>query len=1196
VTCPTCSTENEPGRKFCRECGTPLALVCSNCGASNDAGAKFCGECGTALLEGVRPAAAPPAASPVSPTPTAERRLVSVLFADLVGFTSLSESRDAEEVREMLSRYFDTSRQVIARYGGTIEKFIGDAVMAVWGTPVTREDDAERAVRAALELTTSVADLGTELGVHELRARAGVLTGEAAVTLGAEGQGMVAGDLVNTASRIQSTAEPGQVLVGDATYGATQAAVAYEDAGVHELKGKAEPVQLWRALRVVAGARGALRSQGIEAPFVGRDRELRQLKDLFHATWEEGKAHLLSVTGVAGIGKSRLGWEFFKYIDGLADTVYWHRGRCLPYGDGVAFWALAEMVRMRARIAEEEDPDSAMAKLREVVEAHIPEEDERQWILSRLAHLLGLEDQVPRAGTSSQDAQDLFAAWRRFFERLTETYPVAMVFEDIQWADMALLDFVEYLLDWSKNHPLFVVTLARPELSDRRPTWGAARRNATSLFLEPLTEDAVDRMILGLVPGLPDTTRDAIRERAEGVPLYAVETVRMLLDRGLLRQEGSRYVPTGPIEELAVPESLHALIAARLDGLPELERRVVQEASVLGKTFTRGGLAALTGVEPGDLDPVLTSLVRKEMFGVQQDPRSPEHGQYGFLQSLARKVAYDTMSKHDRKARHLAVARYLEESWGADDDEIVQVVASHYLDAFQAAPEAADAAEIKSKARETLVRAARRGQSLAAHDEAGRYFVRAAELTDHPAARARLLESAGEEIYLAGRPQEAADHFQRAIDLFEAESETHAAARVSGRLGIVEWWDFHRIDEAVERVEAAFAQLSGEVHDPDVAFLAAEAARLHYFRGEAALAFERAEFALRAAEWLGLPEVLSQAMNTKALTYFNEGRLEEGRGLLLRALDIAIQHDLPAATVRAYTNLSVVVFVRDDYEESERIQREAIAVADRYGMRGYRWFLAGHLMTTLWKVGRWDEAVGLWTEVSEFADAPDVAAAREVMGAIAMGILGHQGKTEAALEIEPLFDPLTGSTDVQAHALERLVRSVAARLRGDPGRAIGFAEETLETMPALGIGHASVRDAIEAMLDLLPEARDPVRSGRLFELIADLGPGGRAPAVNAQVARAKARIAAAEGGDPLEIHRNFGSAAAIFEERSMRFWLAITRLDWGEWLMGQGREDEARPLLEQARDTFQRLGAAPSLERVEVLLAPEAASAAGAVT
>src|SRR6266498_3332556 len=357
MLCPTCATENEPGRKFCAECGGPLAA---------------------------QAASLPPLAAP-----TSERRLVSVLFADLVGFTTISESRDAEEVRELLSRYFDTCRRLISLYGGTVEKFIGDAVMAVWGAPTAQEDDAERAVRAALDLVTAVSALGDEVGAPELKARAGVLTGEAAVTLGAEGEGMVAGDLVNTASRIQSLAEAGSVLAGEATKRATEAAIAYEDAGSHQVKGKVEPVSLWRALRVTAGRAGARKAEGLEPPFVGRERELRLVKELLHGCIEERKAHLVSVVGIAGFGKSRLTWEFFKYVDGLAGNVWWWRGRCLAYGEGVTYWALAEMVRTRADIVEGEDPESARPKLREALAPYITDADEFDWIEPRLAHLLG---------------------------------------------------------------------------------------------------------------------------------------------------------------------------------------------------------------------------------------------------------------------------------------------------------------------------------------------------------------------------------------------------------------------------------------------------------------------------------------------------------------------------------------------------------------------------------------------------------------------------------------------------------------------------------------------------------------------------------------------------------------------------------------------------------------------------------------
>jgi AAA ATPase-like protein len=379
-----------------------------------------------------------------------------------------------------------------------------------------------------------VSALGQEVGAPQLRARAGVLTGNAAVTLGAVGEGMVAGDLVNTASRIQAAAEPGCVLVGESTKRATEAAIAYAQAGAHELKDKAEPVPLFRALRVTAGRAGAFKGEGLEPPFVGRDRELRIVKELFHASAEEQKAHLVSVVGIAGIGKSRLSWEFEKYIDGLVDDVWWHRGRCLAYGDGVAYWALGEMVRMRCGISEDEEPASAREKLRAALAEHISAPEERQWVEPRLAHLLALE------GAAPGDQENLFSAWRILFERLAERSPTVLVFEDMHWADTGLLDFLEYMMEWSRGLPLFVLVLARPEFAEERPSWGAGRRGFTSLYLEPLSPQAMGELLSGLVPGLPDELRSSILARAEGIPLYAVETVRMLLDRGLL--EGRKPV------------------------------------------------------------------------------------------------------------------------------------------------------------------------------------------------------------------------------------------------------------------------------------------------------------------------------------------------------------------------------------------------------------------------------------------------------------------------------------------------------------------------------------------------------------------------------------------------------------------------------------------------------------------------------
>ncbi len=536
MICPNCATENKPGRKFCVACATPLATACPNCGAAFDPGDVFCGECGTPLGGGqpaartaasgfgVGPASATrgtsggasgsPAPAPGTPAALAERRLVTVLFADLVGFTPFAEERDAEEVRDTLTRYFELASDVIGRYGGTVEKFIGDAVMAVWGAPTAREDDAERAVRAALDLVDVVKGLGPTI-----QARAGVLTGEAAVTLGATNQGMVAGDLVNTAARLQSVAQPGTVLVGEPTMRAASAAIAFEEAGEQVLKGKQAPVAAYRALRVVSQRGGQGRSDLPEPPFVGRDEELRLLKDLIATTGRDRKTRLVSITGPGGIGKSRLAWELEKYIDGISETIYWHRGRSPAYGEGITFWALGEMVRRRARLAETDDEAATRDRIRSTVADFVPDEEDRRWVEPALLTLLGLEP-APAGGRDV-----LFAAWRIFFERIAERGTTVLLFEDLQWADTGLLDFIEQLLEWSKNVPLIVVTLARPELFDRRPDWGSATRNLTRLALEPLDDGAMRRLLDGFVPGLPDDAiaailgprrRDAAVRRGDG--------------------------------------------------------------------------------------------------------------------------------------------------------------------------------------------------------------------------------------------------------------------------------------------------------------------------------------------------------------------------------------------------------------------------------------------------------------------------------------------------------------------------------------------------------------------------------------------------------------------------------------------------------------------------------------------------------
>ncbi len=965
ITCPNCSAENPPDSKFCGNCGTALALTCQNCGHENPRGNNFCANCGTALKEAT-PAPAAAAEAPVAPAKEpGERRFVSVLFADLVGFTTFSESRDPEEVRAMLTRYFDRARETIERFGGEVDKFIGDAVTAFWGAKVAAEDDAERAVRAALELVDAVEALGDELDITELAVRAGVLSGETSVGVGGNEKGLVVGDIVNTASRLQSAADPGTVFVGDSTKQLTDAAIRYEAVGEQEMKGKSVPVTAWRAHSIVGERGGRNRWETLEPPFVGRDDELRLLKDQLHATTRDGSARLVSIVGEAGIGKSRLAWELLKYLDGLSEVFRWHQGRSPAYGDGVTFWALTEMVRSRAGIAETDDPHKARTKLRTKVAEFVPDPEEQQWIEPRLAGLLGL------AEMPSGDRNELFAALRTFFQRIAANETAVLLFEDIHWADDGQLEFIEELVEMSQDHPILVITLARPELLSRYPGWGSARQHFLSTHLGPLGDAEMAELVTGMTPGISNEVVDLIVERAGGVPLYAVEYVRMLINSGDLVLEGSTYRHTGDLDDVALPDSLHAMVGARLDRLDDEQRALIQDAAVLGQSFTVEGMTVLTGRSGDELEPKLRELARQELLRYDTDPRSPERGQYQFVQSVIKEVAYSRIAKTERKDRHLKVAAYYEEEAPV---EAAAVIASHYMNAYEAGPEA----ELADKARASLMNAAHRAIELKSFAQTLSLVEQALDVPGTEDQQARLWELAAPAAAALFRHEDSIEYARRALDWYTEQGSPADIVRAAQVLGTA----YVDADEPVQAVDAMASHFDAErAQEPEMMSLGAELSRAQMRANQMQEAADVAKAVLIAAEATGNTPMAIDVMNTRGTVLGAMGRVYEAVALLREALRLAELNQLPYAELRALNNLEVTDAGNGIASLREGWQR-GYELAQRVRHGGLLARMAGNYSYGLFEDGRFDDSVALLEEFdlgeSAWADffAVNIAIAR----------------------------------------------------------------------------------------------------------------------------------------------------------------------------------------------------------------------------
>ncbi len=855
----------------------------------------------------------------------AERRFVSVLFVDLVGFTPFSEGRDSEDVRAMLARYFELARTAIARHGGVVDKLMGDGVMAVWGARTVREDDAEQAVLAALEILEGVAAIGEGIG-----ARAGVNSGEAAVDMSGQDAGMVIGDLVNTAARLESAALPGTVLVGAGTFRAAGSRIEFDDAGAQLLKGKGAPIATWVA-------RGPRRgdASGVLAPFLGRDAELLEL---VQAAGSTGRGALMvSVIGDAGVGKTRLAEEFRHVMRPRATVLY---GRSQSAALGTTLAAFAEMVRTLADVEESADDASTRARIDRLLAETVESSVERAWIEPALLRLLGVDaDGV--AGT------ELFSRWRLLIERLAQRRPLVLVFDDVQSADETSLDFIDHLLGWVRDERILVVTLARRELLQRRPEWSGSA-STVCVELQPLAATVVADILGALVPGLAVDVSSGVVRRCEGIPLYALEIVRLLAVEGKIVRSGAGYELSGVVGTIQIPESLTALVAARLDTLPPAVRTRALEASVLGDRFTAGTLAAMCGAELRALLPELDSLVGAAVL--VEDTAADDDHSYQFTQGLVREIAYNTLSRLDRRRLHSSVARHLESS---RDDDHAGAIAAHDLAAYKCAPSTPDANVFAARAVGSIRSAIDTAWLLGAFGQVVALAADALELSVAAGERAFFQERRAEAAIEIGNYADVLTGLEEALDFHERAGDADAAARVACVIGET-LFRLGRSDAARAVLERAIEQHTGRVDALRLGMLQVQLARALDFEGESEEGSLLAQRVVSVANDHGAIGLKADALVTHGTCCLRPGRIERGIDALTEGIRLAEESGQLGTLLRGKSNLAWILMEHDP-RRAHALTVEGMSFARRVGATGTERWMLGIRVELAQSLGDWDD-------------------------------------------------------------------------------------------------------------------------------------------------------------------------------------------------------------------------------------------------
>jgi class 3 adenylate cyclase/tetratricopeptide (TPR) repeat protein len=1128
--------------------------TCPSCSHANPEGQRFCGDCGTPLEAPARPFAE-------------ERKVITALFCDLVGFTATAESADPEDVDRMLSDYAAMTRARIEAYGGVVEKFIGDAVVGIFGIPAAHEDDSERAVRAGLRIAEDAEELES-VGGAPLRLRVGISNGETLVRLGitpGSGERLLAGDAINTASRIQSVAPEMGVAVGLAAYEATSAVFDYEELEPAILKGKAEPVRIFHA-KATRAHLGTDLARTYDSPFIGREVDLAILRGIFDKTVAASSVQLVTVVGEPGLGKSRIVAELGTYVDTRPDLTTWRQGRCLPYGEGITYWALGEILKAHAGILESDATSVAQAKL----ELVLPDGEERAWFRQRLLPLLGIE------ATSSAEREELFTAWRRFLEHVAEGGRTVLVFEDLHWADEAMLAFLEHLVGRSEGVSVLVVGTTRPELFERYPDYTNGLRNSTHINLAPLSEEETARLVSALLEttAVPAGLQGPILDRAAGNPLYAEEFVRLLKDRDLVVKKGASWeLREGA--DVPFPHSVQALIAARLDTLPPGTKSILADAAVVGKVFWAGAVARMANRDLEDVTDMLRELSRKEL--VRPARRSSIEGEveYSFGHILARDVAYGQLPRTSRAARHVAAARWIESKAPERVQDLADMLAYHYTTALElarATGQTEQASELEAPAIRFLSLAGERALGLdtsTAITSLERALALAPE--GHPE-RSKALSRFGEAAFQGGRLAEASKALEEAIALFSAQGDLPAAAREMGTLGNVAF----RLGDRrwAELPTDALALLEPLGPSPELVGALTEVGHVEALLGRPKDAIVLTERALSLAEELGL------ARPARTLGFRGIARADLGDfgGLddMREAIALATEAGQGREVALLHNNLGATLWVFEGPEASLEVMRAGIVFAEARGLAEMVDATLAGTLDELMDSGTLDEALEGAARLAQRLETEDVGVLTELR-ALEARILSLRGQAARVSNSLDWLESASRETGSAEDALIGLGSSAFARAGLDQeDRAAALLTE-LEATP--GVRRAlNFAAYLPAMVRTALAIGDRDLAERLVEGVDPRHPYAQHALVAANAALAEDR------GDLQAAATAYAEAADRWKRFGVVPESGFALLGEGRCLLGLARPAEAEDVLRGAREIFDGLDAAPMLSETDALL------------